>query len=135
MLLEGKVMKLTQESIHVIVLGFSAATITAENIRQEFKYKSVSTSSAGTRIRFVVKSFDEEILHIFGSLMPAHTGSIHWLDRNSKDVSVLDSSTKKRKDKDGQIPEHRGKEAFFLDDHNYVKASKKQRTLEDAAEF
>ncbi|GKU90073.1 hypothetical protein SLEP1_g4118 [Rubroshorea leprosula] len=52
-------------------------------------------------------SFDEETLHIFGSLMPAHTGGIHWLDRNSKDVSVLDS-TKKRKDEDGQIPEHRG---------------------------
>ncbi|XP_022769152.1 uncharacterized protein LOC111312798 isoform X5 [Durio zibethinus] len=40
MLLEGKVVKLSQESIHVIILGFSSAIITAENIRREFKYKT-----------------------------------------------------------------------------------------------
>ncbi|GLT92027.1 hypothetical protein SLE2022_098860 [Rubroshorea leprosula] len=141
MLLEGKVVKLTQESIHVIVLGFSAAIITAENIRHEFKYKTkrgeeqfVSRShkqhviKAGAVIRFIVKSFDEEILHIFGSLIPTHTGSIHWLDRKSEDVSVHDSSTKKRKDKDdGQFPEHGGKEAFSPSDHSNVKKSKKHR--------
>lgn len=33
-------------------------------------------------------SFDEEILHIFGSLSPDHTGSIRWLDKKSEDVSV-----------------------------------------------
>lgn len=33
-------------------------------------------------------SFDEEILHIFGSLSPAQTGSIRWLDRKSEDVLV-----------------------------------------------
>ena len=37
-------MKLSQESIHVIILGFSSAIITAENIRGEFKYKTVSNS-------------------------------------------------------------------------------------------
>lgn len=41
---EGKVVKLTQESIHVIVLGFASAIITEKDIREEFKYKTVSTS-------------------------------------------------------------------------------------------
>ncbi|KAK9270915.1 hypothetical protein L1049_026502 [Liquidambar formosana] len=40
MLLEGKVVKLSQESIHVIVLGFSSAIITEEDIREEFRYKT-----------------------------------------------------------------------------------------------
>lgn len=39
---EGKVLKLSQESIHIIILGFSSAIITADNIRGEFKYKTVS---------------------------------------------------------------------------------------------
>jgi hypothetical protein len=43
---EGKVGKLTQTSIHVIVLGFSSAVITDEDIRKEFKYKTVSGSSS-----------------------------------------------------------------------------------------
>ncbi|XP_057974855.1 uncharacterized protein LOC131162417 isoform X2 [Malania oleifera] len=68
MLLEGKVVKLAQESIHVIVLGFSSAIIIEEDIREEFKYKIkhgegvfASTShkrhtiKVGTVIRFVVK--------------------------------------------------------------------------------
>lgn len=38
---EGKVVKLAQESIHVIVLGFSSAVIIEEEIRGEFKYKIV----------------------------------------------------------------------------------------------
>lgn len=32
-----------RESIHVIVLGFSSAVIVDEDIRDEFKYKSVGT--------------------------------------------------------------------------------------------
>jgi len=43
---EGKVVKLTQTSIHVIVLGFSSAVITDEDVRKEFKYKTVSRSSS-----------------------------------------------------------------------------------------
>lgn len=35
-------------------------------------------------------SFDEEILHISGSLKPAHTGSIRWLDKKSKNVCLAD---------------------------------------------
>lgn len=42
---EGKVIKVTQGSIHAIVLGFSSAIITDEDIRGEFEYKIVSTSS------------------------------------------------------------------------------------------
>lgn len=34
-------MKLSPESIHVVVLGFSAAVITDVDIREEFKYKMV----------------------------------------------------------------------------------------------
>ncbi|KAE8714423.1 Mitochondrial [Hibiscus syriacus] len=37
MIIEGKVVKLCQESIHAIVLGFSSAIITAENMGGEFK--------------------------------------------------------------------------------------------------
>ena len=43
---EGKVVKLTQTSIHVIVLGFSSAIISDEDIREEFNYKIVSCSSS-----------------------------------------------------------------------------------------
>ncbi|XP_072988799.1 uncharacterized protein [Typha latifolia] len=68
MLLEGKVVKLGKESIHVIVLGFCSAAIMMEDIRQEFKYKIkggfgtfVSLAhkrhviKAGSMIRFLVK--------------------------------------------------------------------------------
>lgn len=37
-------MKITRGSIHCIVLGFSSAIITDENIRNELKYKAVCTS-------------------------------------------------------------------------------------------
>ncbi|KAI8007205.1 hypothetical protein LOK49_LG07G01130 [Camellia lanceoleosa] len=65
---KGMVVKLGQQSIHVIVLGFSSATITEEDIRDEFKYKVkhgkevfASTShkrheiKVGTILRFLVK--------------------------------------------------------------------------------
>ncbi|ESW11681.1 hypothetical protein PHAVU_008G050600 [Phaseolus vulgaris] len=109
-LLEGKVVKLTQESIHVVVLGFSAAIITEKDIREEFVCKTkkgqevyASRSNkrhvikVGTMIRFLVKSFDEEILHICGSLIPDHTGSIYWLDKNLEVVSHADRSEKKKR--------------------------------------
>lgn len=41
---EGKVVRLTQASIHVIVLGFSSAIITDQDIREEFNYTTVSTT-------------------------------------------------------------------------------------------
>lgn len=98
--LEGKVVKIARESIHVVILGFSAAVITEEDIRDEFKFKIKngqeiyrSTSQkrhvikVGTMIRFLVKSFDEEILHVSGSLIPASTGSIRWLSKNSEEAS------------------------------------------------
>ncbi|KAB1228310.1 putative DNA-directed RNA polymerase I subunit RPA43 [Morella rubra] len=103
MLLEGKVVRLTETSIHVIVLGFSSAVITDEDIREELKYKMKHSKElyasrshkhhvikVGTMIRFLVKSFDEEILHISGSLVPPNTGSICWLAKNMEDVSLRD---------------------------------------------
>ncbi|KAG4922558.1 hypothetical protein AAZX31_18G226900 [Glycine max] len=110
MLLEGKVVKVTQESIHVVVLGFSSAIISEKDIREEFVCKTkrgqevyVSRShkrhviKVGTMIRFLVKSFDEEILHVYGSLVPDHTGSIYWLDKNLEVDSHSDRSEKKRR--------------------------------------
>ncbi|KAL5069777.1 hypothetical protein RYX36_020664 [Vicia faba] len=68
MLLEGKVVKLTHESIHVVVLGFASAIITEKDIRAEFVYKmkhgqEVYASNShkrhvikvGTTIQFLVK--------------------------------------------------------------------------------
>ncbi|XP_025650646.1 DNA-directed RNA polymerase I subunit rpa43 isoform X2 [Arachis hypogaea] len=68
MLLEGKVVKLSQESIHVVVLGFSSAIITEKDIREEFVYKTKHeqdvyaskshkrhTIKVGNMIRFSVK--------------------------------------------------------------------------------
>ncbi|XP_038898977.1 uncharacterized protein LOC120086413 isoform X2 [Benincasa hispida] len=112
---EGKVVKLRQESIHVIVLGFASAVITNEDIRDEFKHRTkhgeemfVSRAhkhhviKVGTMIRFLVKSFDEEILHIAGSLVPSHTGSIHWLEKNSVEGTVT-SSKKKMRENEGEV--------------------------------
>ncbi|KAF8411997.1 hypothetical protein HHK36_004556 [Tetracentron sinense] len=149
MLLEGKVVKLTKESIHVIVLGFSSATITEEDIREEFTYKLkhgqevfASTShkrhviKVGDMIRFLVKSLDEEILHISGSLIPAQTGSIRWLDKHVEEGSQPERSTKKRRERD------RGREmqedytglvsegAFSLSNDHRPKKSKRRRTVE-----
>ncbi|EOY14978.1 DNA-directed RNA polymerases, putative isoform 2, partial [Theobroma cacao] len=130
MLLEGKVVKLSQESIHVIILGFSSAIITAQNIRGEFKYKTKDEEElfasrshkrhvikVGTMIRFLVKSFDEEILHIIGSLMPAHTGSICWSATKSRGREWQEDKTF-----EGTTP---------LSYNNHIKKSKKHRITED----
>ncbi|KAK2660694.1 hypothetical protein Ddye_007227 [Dipteronia dyeriana] len=148
MLLEGKVVKLTQESIHVIVLGFSSAIIIDEDIREEFKYKAkhgdelyASRSNrrhkikVGTMIRFLVKSFDEEILHISGSLIPAHTGSIRCLDKNSEDVSLTNRSTRKRREGEGET-EMQENETFgggecSLSIGHQTKKLKKHRSAKD----
>ncbi|XP_073043795.1 uncharacterized protein [Primulina eburnea] len=110
MILEGEVVKITRNSIHAVVLGFSAAVIGVEDIREEFKHKSkrgeevfASLSyrkhkiKVGTIIRFVVKSFDEEVLHISGSLTAENTGCARWLDKNLDKWSQTDSTSKKRK--------------------------------------
>ncbi|XP_010533719.1 PREDICTED: uncharacterized protein LOC104809415 [Tarenaya hassleriana] len=110
-LVEGKVVKLSPESIHVVVLGFSAAVITDVDTREEFKYKIkdgearyVSRShkrhviKVGTMIRFLVKSFDEEVMHISGSLLPDNTGCVRWLEKNSEEASHTDRESKRRRD-------------------------------------
>ena len=35
-------------------------------------------------------SFNEEIVHISGSLVPVHTGSIHWLAKHLEDDTATD---------------------------------------------
>ncbi|PNX64328.1 DNA-directed RNA polymerase i subunit rpa43-like protein, partial [Trifolium pratense] len=90
MLLEGKVEKITHDSIQVVVLGFSAAIIAEKDIRAEFVMKhdkGVYASKSHKRhvikketmIRFMVKSFDEETLQVYGSLIPDNTRSIHFV--------------------------------------------------------
>ncbi|XP_022936799.1 uncharacterized protein LOC111443277 [Cucurbita moschata] len=135
MLLEGKVVKLKQESIHVIVLGFASAVITDEDIRSEFKHitrhgEEMLVSRAnkhhvikvGTMIRFLVKSFDEGILHISGSLVPSHTGSIHRLEKNS--VEGLATNKSKRKMREDEATDIN---ALILNDDHQSK-TKRQRT-------
>lgn len=40
-LAEGEVVKITPQSIHAVVLGFSSAFIADEDIRDDFKHKYV----------------------------------------------------------------------------------------------
>ncbi|BFG42586.1 hypothetical protein CerSpe_288590 [Prunus speciosa] len=140
---KGKVVKVKQESIHVIILGFSSAIITDKDIREEFQYKTkhgkdlfVSRShkqhviKAGTMIRLLVKSMDEETLCISASLLPAHTGSILWLDKHVENVSLTDGSNKRRRGNEEESvmpePSRTSAEAYSLVDH-YIKKSKKHR--------
>ncbi|XP_068646477.1 uncharacterized protein [Aristolochia californica] len=122
MLLEGKVVKLGRESIHVIVLGFSSAVITSEDVREEFRYKIkhdkevfVSTSyrkhviKVGTILRFSVKSFDEEMLHISGSLIPEDTGCIRWLYRHTTDGLLHEHVTQGSSEIERTSKKHKGK--------------------------
>ncbi|KAK6938930.1 hypothetical protein RJ641_032438 [Dillenia turbinata] len=147
MLVEGKVIKVSRESIHVVVLGFSSAIIIDNDIREEFAYKIkhgeevfASTShkqhviKVGTTTRFLVKSFDEEILHFSGSLIPVHTGSIQWLQKYLKDDSQSSSRhNKKHGERDeredillhGDLAVDEG--AFLLDN-----SIRKQRTGEES---
>ncbi|KAI5590028.1 hypothetical protein POPTR_005G236800v4 [Populus trichocarpa] len=145
MLLEGKVVKITRESIHCIVLGFSSAIITDENIRNELKYKAKHGEGVyvsryhkrhvikvGAVIRFEVKSLDEEILHISGSLIPANTGSVHWLDKYFVDAAI-DSNKETKTEEEMEMQEQitvGGETLSFVNDHE-IKKSKKRRRAED----
>lgn len=114
MLLEGKVVKLGKESIHVIVFGFCSAAIMLEDIRDEFEYKIKDgahifaskfhkrhTIKDGSIIRFLVKSLDEEVLHLSGSLNPRHTGCINWLSKhNLESDPQIDRNSKRHRQKD-----------------------------------
>ncbi|CAN6935865.1 unnamed protein product, partial [Brassica oleracea var. botrytis] len=39
----------------------------------------------GTMLRLQVQSFDEEVMHIAGSLLPANTGCVKWLEKQSEE--------------------------------------------------
>ncbi|KAL3738301.1 hypothetical protein ACJRO7_019776 [Eucalyptus globulus] len=147
MLLEARVVKLTPESIHVIVLGFASAVIIDEDIREEFDYRTKNGKEVycskvhrrhvikvGTMIRFLVKSLDKEILHICGSLKPSNTGSIHWLDKDFEEISLIDrSGTKRERENEMKMQEHAvvgGKEISL--GNGQIKKSKKRRLIEES---
>ncbi|XP_050220495.1 uncharacterized protein LOC126670722 isoform X2 [Mercurialis annua] len=142
MLLEGKVVKVTQEFINVIVLGFSSAVISAEDIRDEFrhrirkhgeglyfsKYHKQHMIKVGTSILFTVKSLDEDMLHISGSLIAAHTGSKSWLDEEKRNTKI---GNKKRTQPNGEIEMQGHETAYSIDDNRAIKKSKKHKNAED----
>lgn len=93
MMLEGKVNKIEEDYIGVLVLGLFNAAIGVTDIRdcfhfleEDFERSWVSDSQKhviklGTIIRFSVKSVEEkdEFLDLSGSLVPSGTGSLEWL--------------------------------------------------------
>lgn len=98
MYLEGKVVKVGREFVHAVVLGFASAAVSVEDIRGEFRYRDRSGDGVfasrvhrrhrigvGSVVRFVVKSFDEDVLHISGSLMPGDTGCVRYLCKYGKE--------------------------------------------------
>ncbi|CAO2828347.1 unnamed protein product [Amaranthus hypochondriacus] len=140
MYLEGKVVKVAEESIHVVVLGFSAAIITQEDIRDEFEFKVKHGKElfrsklnkrhiikVGSLIRFSVKSFDEEIIHISGSLISPTTGSIHVLNKNLPEAVL---TNRKHRENEGIIDElHSGAVdgGELSDDYHILRKSKRKR--------
>ncbi|KAJ6681062.1 DNA-DIRECTED RNA polymerase I SUBUNIT RPA43 [Salix koriyanagi] len=116
-----------------------------ENIRNELKYKAKHGEGVyvsryhkrhvikvGAVIRFVVKSLDEEILHISGSLIPTNTGSVHWLDKYFVDAAT-DSNKEAKTEEEIEMQEQIivGRETLpSVNDHK-VKKSKKRRRAED----
>lgn len=148
MLIEGKVVKVGKESIHVLVLGFSSASIMSGDIREELKFnikngEGVFTSTThkrhvikvGSMVRFLVKSFDEEMLHISGSLVPPHTGSVPWLSKHGvEDGSHIDRHQKRHREgiSERDMPENSSlsTKGIHLSSHNHPHKSRK-RTAEE----
>ncbi|KAF2310090.1 hypothetical protein GH714_006501 [Hevea brasiliensis] len=106
-LLEGKVVKLMQEWIHVIVLGFSPAVVVDEDIRSEFRYKFKSGKGAYVsrarkrhviKVGTVIKAFKIDSIYatIVGwmrkySAFPILDSSLHWkrwLDGDAKNATT-----------------------------------------------
>ncbi|XP_031474779.1 uncharacterized protein LOC116246981 [Nymphaea colorata] len=92
MLLAGKVTTIGLDFVRVIVLGISVATISFDDIREEFSYLENGDErmlrstlhrrhviQIGTILHFVAKSVEETTGDIMGSLMPHDTGSVQWL--------------------------------------------------------
>ncbi|KAF4357094.1 uncharacterized protein LOC115722449 [Cannabis sativa] len=144
MLLEGKVVKITQGSIHVVVLGFSSAVITDEDIRDEFvhkikhgeelfcsKFHKRHVIKVGSMIQFLVKSMDEDVLHISGSLVPENTGSLHWLANHLEGFRVNDSVKKRKKNEEASVLQDPGSsvsgEALSINNEHRIKKSKGKR--------
>ncbi|KAK4345256.1 hypothetical protein RND71_035432 [Anisodus tanguticus] len=143
-LLEGEVVKVGQQSIHIIVLSFSSAVIAEEDIREDFKYKIkhgkevfVSRSNkkhrikVGTMLRFSVKNFDEEILHICGSLIPANTGNVQWLETKAEEsqaYSITEKSTGNKRAAELLEPDNLVPFREKLKSENHIKTSKRSKS-------
>ncbi|KAL6524780.1 hypothetical protein OROMI_030373 [Orobanche minor] len=76
-------------------------------------------------------SFDEEILHISGSLVADHTGCAQWLDKNVDKWSQADSTQKRKIGKEeDEKPENERlmkEETSSLKNDEHVKKAKKRR--------
>lgn len=96
MMLEGKVNKIEEDYIGILVLGLFNAAIGVTDIRDDFRFSAedplerawVNDSreqhviKLGTIIRFFVKNVQEkeDFLDIAGSLEPINTGCVDWLE-------------------------------------------------------
>lgn len=62
--------------------------------------------------------------------MPAHTGSIRWLDRNLEEISEFDRSATKSRDREWQEDKTVDEEPTPMSYSNHIKKSKKRRITE-----
>ncbi|XWS24458.1 hypothetical protein CRYUN_Cryun28dG0104400 [Craigia yunnanensis] len=69
--------------------------------------------------------------HIIGSLMPAHTGNIHWLDRNLEEISEFERSAMKSRDREWLDDKTVDEGATPSSYNNHIRKSKKRRITED----
>ncbi|KAI3862607.1 hypothetical protein MKW92_046250 [Papaver armeniacum] len=101
MLVEGKVVRIGEDSINLVVLAFSSVSIVQEKHGEEMlasRSHKRHVIKVGSTVRFLVKSFDEEILHISGSLIPSHTGGVDWFDKNAEEGSQSERSIKRERE-------------------------------------
>ncbi|KAF3676763.1 hypothetical protein FXO37_05164 [Capsicum annuum] len=79
MLLEGEVVKVGQQSIHIIVLGFSSAVIADEDIREDFKYKIILKQLDRIRRNFLWEGNKDHKFHLvkwIKVVMPKQMGGL-----------------------------------------------------------
>ncbi|MCO5590852.1 hypothetical protein L7F22_044827 [Adiantum nelumboides] len=97
MVLEGKVNKIEEDYIGVLVLGLFNAAIGVSDIRNGFHFIEQNAHRSWVNesekhvvklnsiIRFSVKSVEkDEFLDLSGSLMPVETGSLEWLTKHKE---------------------------------------------------
>ncbi|KAL6643942.1 hypothetical protein ACP70R_018708 [Stipagrostis hirtigluma subsp. patula] len=143
MILEGKVEMLGKESIHAVVLGIFSAAIMSDDIREKFKFrrtddggKFVSRSDKkhvikrGFMIRFSVKRVDTEMnCHITGSLIPPHTGSMHWLSiHDAEYASELKSDENRSKGIDVKIEQNEQEQRMLINEDSVMNSERPRKS-------